>query len=200
MKRCRFAGRGIGRDDRARHDAGYPEGREPAPPWRATRALISRVLRTCICSVRRSAGCRRTSYRRRLREKRSSAAPSSISEIGVGPRFREAVRLGTIELRDSTCPAIHAGLQAGEKGQPFTVTARLERLRPIKCGKTGRVIDNPLGDGAILSCCCGDQSGRFSVPCGLCRTDLVMFGSPVAETLALHRPCIETHARDGGKK
>jgi catalase len=32
---------------------------------------------------------------------------------------REAVRLGTIELRDSTCPAIHAGLQAGEKGLPF---------------------------------------------------------------------------------
>ena len=43
----------------------------------------------------------------------------TINEIGVGPRFRAAVQAGAIEVKDSTCPAIHAGLQAGEKGLPF---------------------------------------------------------------------------------
>ena len=70
-----------------------------------------------------------------------------INEIGVGPRFREAVRQGTIDLRDSTCPAIHAGLQAGEKGQPFTVLRGLLGSDLMKIRKDWRVIDNPYGNG-----------------------------------------------------
>ena len=71
----------------------------------------------------------------------------TINEIGVGPRFRAAVQAGAIEIRDSTCPAIHAGLQAGEKGLPFVAmrgiigSDLLDRLELTSCA----------GNRAILS-------------------------------------------------
>ena len=46
-------------------------------------------------------------------------AAVSLGEHGLAPRFREAVEQGAIEMRDATCPAIHAGLTAAEKGVPF---------------------------------------------------------------------------------
>lgn len=42
-----------------------------------------------------------------------------LYEYGPASRFVAAQRAGTIEVRDTTCPAIHAGLIAGEKGLPF---------------------------------------------------------------------------------
>lgn len=47
------------------------------------------------------------------------AAAVTLGEQGSAPRFSAAVRTGSIELRDSTCPALHAGLGAAEKGLPF---------------------------------------------------------------------------------
>ena len=47
------------------------------------------------------------------------AAAVSLGEAGLAPRFSEAVQSGAICMKDSTCPAIHAGLQASEKGVPF---------------------------------------------------------------------------------
>ena len=47
------------------------------------------------------------------------AAAVSLGEAGPAPRFTEAVKTGAVAIRDSTCPAIHAALQAAEKGQPF---------------------------------------------------------------------------------
>jgi glutaconate CoA-transferase subunit A len=57
-----------------------------------------------------------------------------------------AVQAGAIDIRDSTCPAIHAGLQAAEKGVPFlplrgVIGSDLMRHRP-----DWRVIDNPFGE------------------------------------------------------
>jgi glutaconate CoA-transferase subunit A len=43
----------------------------------------------------------------------------SLGEAGLAPRFTEAVEKGEIKVRDATCPAIHAGLQATEKGVPY---------------------------------------------------------------------------------
>jgi glutaconate CoA-transferase subunit A len=43
----------------------------------------------------------------------------SLGEAGIAPRFTEAVEKGGIKVRDATCPAIHAGLQATEKGVPY---------------------------------------------------------------------------------
>ena len=46
-------------------------------------------------------------------------AAISLGELGAAPRFTDALKSGTVAIRDSTCPAIHAGLQASEKGLPF---------------------------------------------------------------------------------
>lgn len=43
----------------------------------------------------------------------------SLGEAGLAPRFTEAAEKGDIKIRDATCPAIHAGLQATEKGLPY---------------------------------------------------------------------------------
>lgn len=44
------------------------------------------------------------------------AAAVGMGERGGAPAFEAATRAGTIEMRDATCPAIHAGLQAAERG------------------------------------------------------------------------------------
>ena len=46
-------------------------------------------------------------------------AAVSLGELGAAPQFTAALKNGKIAIRDSTCPAIHAGLQASEKGLPF---------------------------------------------------------------------------------
>jgi glutaconate CoA-transferase subunit A len=72
------------------------------------------------------------------------AAAVTLGEEGAAPRFVAAVKAGAIEIFDSTCPAIHAGLQAAEKGLPFmplrgVLGSDLVRHRP-----DWRVIDNPF--------------------------------------------------------
>ena len=47
------------------------------------------------------------------------AAAVTLGELSCAPRFAAAIKAGEIEMRDATCPAIHAGLQAAEKGIPF---------------------------------------------------------------------------------
>jgi glutaconate CoA-transferase subunit A len=59
----------------------------------------------------------------------------SLGEAGLAPRFTEAAELGEIRIRDATCPAIHGGLQATEKGVPFmplrgVIGSDLVALRP----------------------------------------------------------------------
>jgi glutaconate CoA-transferase subunit A len=78
---------------------------------------------------------------------RVEAAAVTLGEHGVAPRFTAAIKAGAIAMRDATCPAIHAGLQAAEKGVPFMplrgiVGSDLLRVRP-----DWKVIDNPLCEG-----------------------------------------------------
>ncbi|MEJ8839874.1 CoA transferase subunit A [Ramlibacter sp. AN1133] len=42
-----------------------------------------------------------------------------LYEYGAAPRFGQAQREGSIEILEATCPAIAAGLRAGEAGLPF---------------------------------------------------------------------------------
>jgi glutaconate CoA-transferase subunit A len=70
-----------------------------------------------------------------------------VSEFGVGPQFKAAVRAGSITLRDSTCPVIHGGLQAGAKGSPFAAIRGVLGSDLVKIRKDWRVIDNPFADG-----------------------------------------------------
>lgn len=70
----------------------------------------------------------------------------TLDEFGLAPRFREAVETGAIRMVDSTCPAIYAALQAGEKGSPFAsmrgiIGSDVERHRD-----DWRIMDNPFSD------------------------------------------------------
>src|SRR6218665_1284809 len=70
----------------------------------------------------------------------------SLGEAGGAPCFNRAVSLGAIELLDSTCPAVHAGLTAAQKGAPFASMCGLIGTDVLKHRADWRVIDNPFAD------------------------------------------------------
>jgi glutaconate CoA-transferase subunit A len=72
-------------------------------------------------------------------------AAATLGEQGAAPRFTAAVKAGAIGLRDSTCPAIHAGLQAAEKGVPFLPLRGIIGSDVVRHRPDWRVIDNPFG-------------------------------------------------------
>src|SRR5579862_9756206 len=72
-----------------------------------------------------------------------------LYEYGAANRFVTAQKRGTITVKDSTCPAIHAALIAGEKGLPFMPVRGLigsDILRHRMHEDGWRVIDNPFAD------------------------------------------------------
>ena len=75
------------------------------------------------------------------------AAAVTMGERGAAPRFVEAVRTGAITMLDATCPAIHAALQAGEKGLPFLPLRGILGSDVLAWRRDWKVIDNPFGDG-----------------------------------------------------
>jgi glutaconate CoA-transferase subunit A len=68
----------------------------------------------------------------------------SLGEFGGAPRFNAAVRQGAITLRDATCPAIYAGLQAAEKGIPFIPLRGVIGSDVLAYRDDWKVIDNPF--------------------------------------------------------
>jgi len=74
------------------------------------------------------------------------AAAVSLGEFGPAPRFTAAITSRSIAMRDSTCPAIHAGLQAAEKGVPFMPLRGLIGSDVLAHRPDWRVIDNPFGN------------------------------------------------------
>ncbi len=61
----------------------------------------------------------------------------SLGEYGAAGRFADAVQRGVITLKEATCPAIHAGLQATEKGAPFPRCAASWGRTSYASGPTG---------------------------------------------------------------
>lgn len=80
------------------------------------------------------------------------AAAITLGEHGRAPCFGAAVAAGTIALKDSTCPAIHAALQAAEKGIPFMPLRGIIGSDVLGHRPDWRVIDNPfaVGDPLVL--------------------------------------------------
>ncbi|MCZ6720476.1 MAG: hypothetical protein O7A65_02930 [Proteobacteria bacterium] len=74
------------------------------------------------------------------------AAAVGLGEYGSAPRFTEALRSGAIRMRDATCPAIHAGLQASEKGVPFMALRGIIGSDLLGQRADWRVIENPYGE------------------------------------------------------
>jgi glutaconate CoA-transferase subunit A len=72
----------------------------------------------------------------------------SLGEFGGAPRFNAAVKAGAIVIRDATCPAIYAGLQAAEKGLPFMPLRGVIGSDVLAFRDDWKVIDNPFAEGA----------------------------------------------------
>ena len=75
-------------------------------------------------------------------------AAVSLGEHGAAPYFRAAVESGRLAVRDTTCPALHAALQAAEKGVPFIPLRGLVGSDLLRARPDWRVIDNPFAEGA----------------------------------------------------
>lgn len=74
-------------------------------------------------------------------------AAITLGEHGFAPRFSDAVKNGRIVLRDATCPAIHAGLQAAEKGIPFMPLRGILGSDLLTHRDDWQTLDNPFSEG-----------------------------------------------------
>ena len=74
------------------------------------------------------------------------AAAITLGEQGLAPRFTAAVKAGTVRMVDATCPAIHAALQASEKGLPFLPLRGILGSDVLARRSDWRVVDNPFGN------------------------------------------------------
>jgi glutaconate CoA-transferase subunit A len=69
----------------------------------------------------------------------------SLGEAGLAPRFTEAVEKNLLKIKDATCPAIHTGLQATEKGVPFMPLRGVLGSDLLK-RDDWMVVENPLNE------------------------------------------------------
>ena len=116
-------------------------------PMEATRALVRRGIKglhlvtlptsTLQADMLIGAGCVET----------LETSAVSLGEFGPAPRFTAAILGKTIRMKDATCPAIHAGLQAAEKGIPFIPLRGILGSDVLAHRADWRVIDNPFGEG-----------------------------------------------------
>jgi glutaconate CoA-transferase subunit A len=70
----------------------------------------------------------------------------SLGELGPAPRFTDAMKSGALRMKDATCPALHAGFQAAEKGVPFMPLRGLIGSGILNYRPDWKVIDNPFGN------------------------------------------------------
>jgi glutaconate CoA-transferase subunit A len=98
----------------------------------------------------------------------------SLGEFGLAPRFTAAVLAGTIRIKDATCPALHAGFQAAEKGVPFIPLRGLLGTDVLKRRPDWKVMDNPFGQ--VSS---GQADPIVLLPA--IKPDVALFHAPMAD-------------------
>jgi glutaconate CoA-transferase subunit A len=148
------------------------------PAIAATRALIRRGLQdlhlVCVptsglqADLLIGAGCVAT----------LETSAVTLGEFGAAPRFTAAVKAGTIELKDATCPAIHAGLQAAEKGIPFMPLRGVLGSDLVAHRPDWQVIENPFGEAGGEA---GGEGGDPILVLPAIRPDLALFHAPRAD-------------------
>ena len=100
----------------------------------------------------------------------------TLGEFGGAPRFNAALKTDRIRVLDATCPAIHAGLMASEKGLPFGTLRGLIGSDILANRADWQTIDNPFSandpivalpaiqpDVAIFHAHCADRDGNVWV-------------------------------------
>jgi glutaconate CoA-transferase subunit A len=93
----------------------------------------------------------------------------SLGEFGPAPRFTDAVTKGAIRMKDATCPALHAALQAAEKGVPFMPLRGLVGSDVLNHRPDWKLADNPFGDNDPI------------VLLPALRPDVALFHAPMAD-------------------
>ncbi len=71
----------------------------------------------------------------------------SLGELGAAPRFRLAAESGAVRVVDSTCQAMYAAAQAGEKGMPFVALRGIVGSDILTHRDDWRVMQNPFASG-----------------------------------------------------
>src|SRR4051794_15747085 len=114
-------------------------------PMEATRALVRRSVKrlhlvalptsTLQADMLIGAGCVET----------LETSAVSLGEFGPAPRFTAAILGRAIRMKDATCPALYAAMQAAEKGVPFMPLRGLIGSDILARRPDWRVIDNPFG-------------------------------------------------------
>ena len=126
-------------------------------PMAATRALVRRgVKRLHLVALPTSslqadlligAGCVET----------LETSAVSLGEFGPAPRFTSAIKSAEIQMKDATCPALHAAFQASEKGVPFMPLRGLIGSDILKYRD-----DWTARSGTMTKSCCCRRSNRTS--------------------------------------
>ena len=154
-----------------------PDGAKVAVPadyagvsMAATRALIRRRVRDLhVVGVPTSglqaelligAGCVKT----------LESSALTLGEYGPAPRFVKAVSDETIHLIDATCPAIHAALQASQKGIPFMPLRGILGSDVLKNHPDWKAIQNPFS---------GEEDPIVAIPA--IQPDIALFHAPLAD-------------------
>jgi glutaconate CoA-transferase subunit A len=157
--------------------ASIPDGAKVAIPadyagvsMAATRALIRRRAKSLhLVGVPTSglqaelligAGCVKT----------FESSALTLGEYGPAPRFTKAVREGDIHLIDATCPAIHAGLQASQKGIPFMPLRGIIGSDVLNNHPGWKVIQNPFSV---------EEDPIVAIPA--IQPDIALFHAPLAD-------------------
>jgi glutaconate CoA-transferase subunit A len=70
----------------------------------------------------------------------------SLGELGPAPRFVAAIKAGAIAMKDATCPALYAAMEASGKGIPFMPLRGIIGSDLIPHRPEWRVVDNPFGN------------------------------------------------------
>ncbi len=93
----------------------------------------------------------------------------SLGEFGPAPRFSSAVISGAVHVRDATCPALHAQLQAAEKGVPFMPLRGLIGSDVLAHRSDWKISSNPFGNDDPI------------VLLPALKPDVVLFHAPMAD-------------------
>ena len=101
------------------------------------------------------------------------SAAVTMGELGLAPRFTAAIKAGSIGIKDSTCPAIHASLQAAEKGLPFMPLRGILGSDLLNHRPDWQVMDNPFA--------ADDREPDPIVLLPAIKPDLALFHAPLAD-------------------
>lgn len=137
----------------------------------ATRALIRRGVKDLHIVTLPSSGLQTDLLVGAYCAATVETAAITLGEFGGAPCFVRAVREGDIRLLDATCPALHAAVQAAEKGVPFMALRGLIDSDLLAHRPDWRTVDNPFSDA---------EDPIVLVPA--IRPDVALFHAPLADT------------------